>query len=109
MTKPNGATKCYAANSSIFSATIPSGGTEDIFALANEYSTGQRSPLPALRFDCGTEDFLIENNRHLHAHLQKLGVAHQYEEHAGAHNWEYWDEHIPQTIEFFAHQLGIKR
>ncbi len=84
------------------------GGSEDIFALANEYSTGARAPLPALKMDCGTEDFLIDSNRHLHAHLQQLGIAHQYDEFPGYHNWDFWDEHIPQTIEFFARQLGIK-
>jgi S-formylglutathione hydrolase FrmB len=87
----------------------PCGGPDDIFALANEYSLGKRSPLPALKFDCGEDDFLIEHNRHLHTHLQKLAIPHHYEEHAGFHNWDYWDAHIPATIEFFAQQLGVKR
>ncbi len=59
-------------------------------------------PKPALRFDCGIEDFLIQHNRDLHrAHLTKLGVAHEYQvEFAGAHTWEYWDEHIDTALRF---------
>ena len=57
-------------------------------------------PFPALRIDCGTEDFLLDDSRHFHAHLEKLGIKHVYQENHGDHNWAYWDEHIQQTLEF---------
>jgi len=82
----------------------PTGGPNDIFALAE---TVDHAKLPALRIDCGTGDFLIEENRALHAHLTALGIAHEYEEHPGEHNWVYWQKHILDTIKFFCHVLGL--
>ena len=65
--------------------------------------------LPKLRIDCGADDFLIEANRAYHAHLEKLGVAHEYEEFPGNHNWEYWDIHVREALAFHARALGITR
>ncbi|MBI5724914.1 MAG: esterase family protein [Planctomycetes bacterium] len=54
----------------------------------------------ALRIDCGTEDFLLDENRGFHAHLNKLGIGHFYKEYPGSHNWDYWDVHIRETLSF---------
>lgn len=59
------------------------------------------SPLPQLRFDCGTEDSLIEPNRALHRELEAAGIRHGYEEFPGGHTWEYWHEHLADTLRFF--------
>jgi putative tributyrin esterase len=56
--------------------------------------------LPPIRFDCGTEDPLIEANRELHKALTELRVPHTYEEFPGAHDWPYWSEHIRDTFAF---------
>ena len=58
-------------------------------------------PLPPLRFDCGTEDPLLEPNRVLHMALEEAGVTHIYEEFAGGHEWPYWEKHIEDTLRFF--------
>lgn len=81
------------------------GGPNDLYALAEGVD---RSLLPALRIDCGTEDFLIDHNREFHAHLDKLGIAHEYAEFPGAHEWGYWDEHIQETLRFHARNLGLQ-
>ena len=65
----------------------------------------QRDPLPALRFDCGTEDPLLEANRTLHRGLVAAGIAHTYEEFPGGHEWPYWERHLEDTLLFFAAQL----
>ncbi|WP_299534365.1 alpha/beta hydrolase-fold protein [Ulvibacterium sp.] len=57
--------------------------------------------LPKLRFDCGTEDLLLEYNRKLHQQLQDKRIDHIYEEFPGGHQWEYWSEHIKDTLRFF--------
>ncbi len=62
----------------------------------------QETQLPALRFDCGTEDYLLEANRAFHAHLQRLGIAHEYAEYPGRHDWAYWDEHVQEAVVFLA-------
>lgn len=61
--------------------------------------------LPPLRFDCGTEDHLIEPNRELHRKLLAAGIPHTFEEFVGAHTWEYWHEHLADTLRFFAAAL----
>jgi putative tributyrin esterase len=61
-----------------------------------------REVRPALRFDCGTEDQLLEGNRALHAALLKAGIAHEYSEHPGGHSWEYWRARLPEVLAFFA-------
>jgi S-formylglutathione hydrolase FrmB len=82
----------------------PVGGPHDLFALAGQLPKGD---LPALRIDCGTEDFLIEDNRAFHTHLTRHGIPHEYEEFPGAHEWGYWDEHVREAFAFHRRQLGI--
>ena len=60
--------------------------------------------LPPLRFDCGTDDHLIEENRKLHRDLAASGIPHQYFEFEGDHSWPYWREHIKDTLIFFEGQ-----
>ena len=62
---------------------------------------------PALRIDCGTEDFLLDDNRAFHAHLDSLGFAHEYEEFPGAHDWAYWDRHVQDQLAFHRKNLGF--
>ena len=57
--------------------------------------------LPALRFDCGVSDSLIEANRLLHHQLLELNVEHTYQEFEGGHEWPYWQNHITKTLFFF--------
>ena len=82
----------------------PAGGPDDNFALAE---TIDRAKLPALRIDCGVDDFLIEENRAFDAHLTALSIPHEYEEHPGGHSWEYWDAHVQETVAFFKRVLKL--
>lgn len=84
----------------------PAGGENDIFALVEHPRT---APLPAIRIDCGVDDFLIDRNREMHAFLEGLGIAHDYAEYPGAHTWDYWDEHVQEAIAFFAGVLDIQK
>jgi len=63
--------------------------------------------LPALRFDCGIADDLIEPNRLLHKQLLDLGVSHVYQEFDGGHEWPYWQEHVEKTFRFFDESCRI--
>ena len=60
-----------------------------------------RAHLPALRFDCGTEDVLIEDNRRLHRELERLAIRHIYQEFPGGHEWPYWEAHLADSLRFF--------
>lgn len=82
----------------------PEGGPEDVFAIAEKVDHGR---IPALRFDCGTDDFLIEHNRAFHKHLDKLHVPHEYQEFSGGHDWAYWDLHVREAVSFHARHLDL--
>ena len=77
----------------------------NLFKLAEGLKAGG-GPLPAIRFDCGKADFLLDCNRKFHEHLSQLGLEHQYDEFDGAHDWGYWDQHIGATLEFMIKQLS---
>lgn len=58
----------------------------------------ERPERPVISFDCGTEDRLLGANRAFDALLDRLGIAHRYHEHPGAHDWDYWDRHVPAAL-----------
>ena len=64
-----------------------------------------REKLPAISFDCGFSDTLIERNRELHTRLIEEDIPHDYEEYHGGHEWSYWEEHIIDSILFFVRYL----
>lgn len=61
----------------------------------------QREMLPSLRFDCGTEDALLAENRALHEALTVDDIAHEYREYPGGHEWSYWSARVGDTLRFF--------
>ena len=88
-------------------ASLPTDGHYDLFALAQ--GVGPARSRPALRLDCGRDDFLLKDNRAFHAHLKKAGYRHTYREYPGAHSWDYWDEHIRESIAFIMKNLRAKK
>jgi S-formylglutathione hydrolase FrmB len=62
--------------------------------------------LPAIRFDCGTEDALLAENRALHWELQRLNVPHEYGEWPGAHSWRYWHDRSPAGLAWMLAHVG---
>ena len=82
----------------------PVGGSNDLYALAARLDAAQR---PALRIDCGTEDFLIEDNRAFHSYLGEICYPHEYAENPGAHDWKYWNLHILHALKFLTGVLDI--
>jgi S-formylglutathione hydrolase FrmB len=82
------------------------GGDDDLFALAE---SAEVNALPALRFDCGLDDPLLPHNRAFHDHLEHLGIPHEYEEFPGAHNWDFWDQHVQDAIAFHCRSLRLER
>ncbi|MEW4567588.1 alpha/beta hydrolase family protein [Tautonia sp. JC769] len=83
----------------------PAGGSDDPFALVEQIDHGL---MPKLRVDCGTEDFLLDQNRAFHEHLNELQIPHEYEEFPGAHDWAYWDAHVQEAVDFHARNLGLR-
>jgi S-formylglutathione hydrolase FrmB len=72
----------------------------DLFTLAQ--NTAARDDAPAIIQFCGTEDFLLQDNRKLNATLEALNWPdYHYTETPGTHNWGYWDKHIQDILKFF--------
>ena len=59
---------------------------------------GQR--MPEIYMCCGTEDFLIEENRQFHRFLEAEGVPHEYHEGPGAHDMRFWSEHVVKVVDW---------
>ncbi len=56
--------------------------------------------IPEIYMCCGTEDFLLENNRQMHRFLESEGIPHEYHESAGNHDMVFWHEYIAKIVEW---------
>ena len=56
--------------------------------------------IPSIYMCCGTEDFLLENNRQLHRFLEAEGIRHEYHEGPGRHDMAFWSEHIRYIVQW---------
>lgn len=83
----------------------PLGTHHDLIHLAQRAAAAQQ--LPHLALDCGTEDFLLNDNRAFTADLRQAGIPHTYIEAPGAHTWDYWDTHIQTALAFHATNLRL--
>jgi putative tributyrin esterase len=85
----------------------PAGSDHDLVRLARRAAAAGR--LPKILIDCGTEDFLLDDNRLFHTQLQRARIPHEYAEFPGSHNWDYWDLHICEALVFHAKAMGLRR
>ena len=67
-----------------------------------------RADLPPTRFDCGVDDTLLASNRELHHALARENIAHEYHEHAGGHEWSYWQTHLVDTLRHVDHHCRFQ-
>ncbi|MDX2112000.1 MAG: alpha/beta hydrolase family protein [Verrucomicrobiota bacterium] len=82
------------------------GSKHDLMALVKKH-TKAGTQLPRLYGCCGTEDFLLEDNRRFVACAKENGLPLTYEEGPGWHNWQYWDKLTPRVLEFFQLQRAV--
>lgn len=73
----------------------------DLLTLAKQ-AVAAEIPLPRMLSICGTEDFMIEDNKEFNSGMHALNYPqfHSYL-YPGCHNWEFWDTHIRQVMKFF--------
>lgn len=64
---------------------------------------------PALWFDCGRDDYLLDSNRRMEAVLATLGIPYEFAEFDGSHDWTYWDAHVRDVFGFLRRQLAAPR
>ncbi|MBW7896713.1 MAG: esterase family protein [Opitutaceae bacterium] len=97
----------FAAELQRIFGLAPHGTDHDLLHLAQQAQRRRR--LPKLLLDCGTEDFLLEDNRDFHRRMTEAGIPHLYREFSGRHDWDYWELHVQDALRFHAANLGIAR
>lgn len=70
----------------------------DIFQIIREISDEKKKSLPFIYFDCGTEDFLFQNNIDFAALLVEKKVPHEYRQLPGRHDWVFWDSQVQEFL-----------
>ena len=59
----------------------------------------KKEKYPEIFLSCGTEDFLLEDNRVFHQFLEKEGIEHVYLESPGTHDMKFWHEYTEKFLE----------
>jgi S-formylglutathione hydrolase FrmB len=77
----------------------------DIFAMISDITPEKLKALPYIYQSCGTEDFLIQNNRDFLKLLNDKKVPHEYREHPGIHDWVFWDDQVREFLDLAERRL----
>ncbi|WP_369334911.1 hypothetical protein [Demequina sp. B12] len=73
------------------------GSDNDLVHLAR---TADPTTLPALKAWCGTEDFLLDQNRAFTQAARDNNVGLEYHESPGDHEWGAWDREIQSVLDW---------
>lgn len=73
--------------------------SNDIFAIIRSITPEKAKTIPFIYLDCGTEDFLFQNNREFVNLLVEKKVPHEYRQLPGAHDWKYWDKQVQEFLQ----------
>lgn len=98
-TEKNAATAGRGIDSIMGAEDAESRKANDIFKLVRELTPERIKALPFIYQSCGTEDFLIQNNREFMMLLVEQKVPHEYRQHPGVHNWVFWDDQIREFLQ----------
>jgi S-formylglutathione hydrolase FrmB len=71
-----------------------------IKTLKDKLAQDSNTPIPKIYLACGTEDFLIQNNRDFRDFLIENQIDVTYEEGPGEHDWDFWDTYIKKVLEW---------
>lgn len=77
----------------------------DIFRLVREMSPEKIKSMPFVYVDCGTEDFLFQNNRDFITLLLERKVPHEFRQLPGGHNWVFWNSQVKEFLELSQSRL----
>ena len=77
----------------------------DVFKLIHDLTPQKLRDLPYIYQSCGTEDYLVKNNRDLLALINEKKVPHEYREHPGGHDWMFWDAQIREFLNLAERRL----
>jgi enterochelin esterase-like enzyme len=89
----------------LFGAAVPDVAA-DVDRSVLAAARAHRDTLPPLWLECGDADLLVDANRRLHADLTAEGIAHEWFERPGTHEWAYWRAHLATALEYVVDQLA---
>lgn len=92
---------------SLFGSDIATWRANDPSALIDKLAPG----VLKLYLDCGTEDDFLLNNgmQYLHDKLVARGIDHAYYLGPGSHNFSFWAERLPKSLEFLRDATAAPR
>lgn len=71
---------------------------ENLFALTSKFN--KRENNPRLIVIDGKSDFMFNNYLEFLQHMDKLDYDFIHKEYEGEHNWDFWDEHITEILDW---------
>ena len=83
--------------------------SNDIFKIVREISPEKIKSLPFVYLDCGTEDFLFQNNRDFVALLLEKKVPHEFRQLPGKHDWIFWNSQVKEFLELSDNYLSAAK
>ena len=79
--------------------------SSDIFKIIREITPEKIKSLPFVYQSCGTEDFLIQNNRDFLNLMNEKKIPHEYREHPGGHTWDFWNDQVREFLDLAERRL----
>jgi len=84
---------------SMFGDNLEYNPKDDIDVLAKNFPAGK--PKPVIFSTCGTDDDLLKENLRFSDDMKKTGFNFTYEEWKGGHDWNFFNEALKKSIEFW--------
>jgi S-formylglutathione hydrolase FrmB len=90
----------FGSDSAAWAAREPS-------MLAARLRRSHPEMIPALYVDCGTDDFLLSQNRYFRDAIRASGGQLMYQEFPGTHSWDYWSRYVAGSAAWLAARLAV--
>ena len=87
----------------------PARTRNDLGSILAVMNSESKSKLPFFYFDCGSQDGFLDANRRLSTTLSVQGIAHEFNEIAGGHDWDYWNGRVPSLLEMVSSKISNPR
>ncbi|MDL2207014.1 esterase family protein [Eubacteriales bacterium OttesenSCG-928-N13] len=91
----------------VFGDRDPAGEMAEMQGIALQIIRDGR-PTPRIFHSCGSEDFLLDQAHATRDFFEGIDLNpfdYRYEQHPGAHTWDYWDAHIQQFLGYIKPML----
>ncbi|MEG1520019.1 MAG: alpha/beta hydrolase-fold protein, partial [Clostridia bacterium] len=80
----------------LFGQSLVIGEENDVFEIAKKSVVRDKK----IYIACGTEDNFIADSEKLKAIFDKNGTQAKYNFESGCHNWDFWGEELPKSLEY---------